>query len=199
METEEVTNIPDAGTTRTSPVLLLDLDGVLNVAPDAGMPDPTGWTQWRRIQQRSDGYRYRVQASVYVCSWIAHLANGGLMDVRWLTSWQADPWALRELEHKLELPWLPFQPTAHLYPARTNPQPGLDWWKWQAVKPLLEAGTPFVWIDDDLSRLLSEAVRAELSANPRVLLVEPDEALGVTQEHIAKVTWFLARNRTDAR
>jgi hypothetical protein len=188
----EVDEVPDAPAARPKPVILLDLDGALNVAPDAGMPDPTSWANWRKVNQRSDGYRYRVQISEYVCSWIANL-DPQLVEVRWLTSWLTDPWALRSLETKLDLPHLAFQPTAPLYPATTNSQPGLDWWKWQAVRPVIDAGTPLVWIDDELTKLLDPGVREGLLANPRVLLVEPDETQGITATEIGRVYSFRAR------
>jgi hypothetical protein len=151
------------------------------------------------VRQRSEGYHYRVQASEYVCAWVASLHKNGRADVRWLTSWLTDPWALRELERKLELPKLPFQSPNHLYPARIHAQPGLDWWKWQAARPLIHAGTPLIWIDDDFSTFLDPAVRESLLTNQSVLLIEPDEAIGITAEHIAKVTQFLARTKLPSR
>jgi hypothetical protein len=190
------------GTTDTTggdalvPLVLLDVDGVLNAVTPQG--DPAIWPDWQYGQARAGGRRWPIAWSPTVTGTIRRWHAAGLADVRWLTTWRTE--ANRELRRLLELPELPVVDGNHEVPvavptadggATTHAEfAGADaaslltgrWWKFDLVLDLVRAAParPFVWLDDDLA---SEGrVQEWLAAHTTSLALAPRPDRGLTAD-----------------
>ena len=186
----------------TGPLVLLDVDGVLNAV---GLrPDPQVWPDWQRGEAAAAGRRWPLHWSPSVVA--AVLRWRELADVQWLTTWGHD--ANGELAALLGLPQLPVAGThdepvvapqaealAEVTPAAPDPLSG-RWWKFDVVRALLERQVrPLVWLDDDLSA--DPEVRAWVRRRTRCLLVAPDPRTGLTAPQLDSVERFLRDSTVD--
>ena len=170
--------------TAPPPVLLLDVDGVLNaVRRDI----PHGW-------QRGTFNGYWVLWDPTVTARLRALHEWGRVELQWLTTWAeladellADPLGLpRGLRtHSRE----GVLPTGFGGERRGIP----GWWKLAAARAVADAepGRRIVWIDDDLADQAADT-RGWLAANERVLVVSPDFTIGLTHEELDRVEAWLA-------
>ncbi len=165
------------------PILLLDVDGVLNaVSPDL----PEGWR--------------RATFNGYVLSWdptitarLRDLHESGRVEIQWLTTWAGD--ADRLLAEPMGLP------RGLRVHARDDAAPtgflgslggASGWWKLDAARAVAEAEPDrrIVWIDDDLAEQ-AEDTGEWLAAHPHVLVVAPDLWRGLTHEQLDEIeTWL---------
>ena len=164
------------------PLLLLDVDGVLNpVCRDL----PDGWR--------------RGTFNGYVLSWdptitdrLRRLHESGRVELQWLTTWTTD--ADRLLADPMGLP------RGLRTHARGDAPTGFlglfrgvaGWWK-LAVAREVAAAEPdrrIVWIDDDLAEQAADTGEW-LAANPHVLVVAPDLMIGLTHEQLDEVERWL--------
>lgn len=159
------------------PVLLLDVDGVIN-----GHPRRCGW----------DGppHRLKVGMPVYyeaqVIDRLRELHNTGAVAIRWCTTWCGIPRALDQLSTQLDLPFTP----------AFGDRPMSKTWgdmKVEAVLAVLSEGRRAIWADDEEAtagrRLFPTIAKAE--ADGRLLLVEPDSNLGLRPEHFDAIEAFV--------
>jgi hypothetical protein len=165
------------------PILLLDVDGVLNAA---SLDLPEGWK--------------RGTFNGFVLSWdptvtdrLRGLHESGRVEIQWLTTWTTD--ADRLLAEPMGLP------RGLRTHARDDAAPvgfisrfvGVtDWWK-LAVAREVAAAEPdrrIVWIDDDLAAQ-AEDTGDWLAANPHVLVVAPDLFTGLTHEQLDEIEAWL--------
>jgi hypothetical protein len=162
----------------TRPVLLLDIDGVLNVAPNVG-----GW----------DIPPVRVKAGfpVYyeprLIDAIRDLHARGVAEIRWATTWCGYP-ELGILERVLGLKF------ERAFGDRPMPKTWGDL-KVEAALAVLEEGRRLIWVDDsevDAGRRLYPKIAAA-QAEGRALLVEPDSARGMQPGHLAAIEEFACR------
>jgi hypothetical protein len=165
------------------PVLLLDVDGVLNaVRRDL----PEGWR--------------RGTFNGYVLSWdptvIARLRawhESGRVELQWLTTWTeradqllAEPMGLpRGLKTHGREDVLPTGFLGQLLGAS-------GWWKLAAARAVAEAEPDrrIVWIDDDLADQAADTSEW-LAATSRVLVVAPDLMTGLTHAELDRVEAWL--------
>jgi HAD domain in Swiss Army Knife RNA repair proteins len=165
------------------PVLLLDVDGVLNaVHPDL----PKGWR--------------RGTYNGYVLSWdptvterLRRLHESGRVEIQWLTTWTekadqllAEPMGLpRGLRTHSRQDVLPTGFIGRLGGAS-------GWWKLAAARAVAEAepGRRIVWIDDDLADQAADTSEW-LAANEHVLVVAPDLYAGLTHAELDRVEAWL--------
>jgi hypothetical protein len=184
------------------PLVLLDVDGVLNAVPLWGGSD--AWPDWRTGRAAAEGREFPITWSPTVVQ--AVRAWRERADVQWLTTWGHS--ANSSLRHLLELPELPVAGTyddedraagdpdatgpthAAVAPAAPDRLTG-RWWKFDVVRRLVrsEPGRPLVWLDDDLAG--QSDVRAWMRAETDCLLVAPDPASGLTAGQLAAVEDFL--------
>jgi hypothetical protein len=166
------------------PILLLDVDGVLNAVR---RELPEGW--------RRETY------NGFVLSWdptvvarLRELHDSGRVELQWLTTWTekadellAEPMGLpRGLRtHRREGE----SPTG--YDGERRGLPG--WWKLGAAREaaLDDPQRRIVWIDDDLAEP-AEDTHAWLAANDHVLVVAPDFEVGLTHAELDRVEAWLA-------
>src|SRR4051794_18921570 len=78
---------------RTTPVWLLDVDGVLNALPDWNADEPAPDHAWQDYEvvtaspRVHDQHKYRITYSPTLTKAIHDLHESGAVEVRWLTTW----------------------------------------------------------------------------------------------------------------
>jgi hypothetical protein len=165
------------------PILLLDVDGVLNAAR---LDLPEGWR--------------RGTFNGFVLSWdptitarLRDLHESGRVEIHWLTTWTTN--ADRLLAEPMGLPrglkthdLMDAAPTGFL--GRLGGRSG--WWKLAAAREVAEAEPDrrIVWIDDDLAEQAAETGEW-LAAHSHVLVVAPDLFAGLTHEQLDAIEAWL--------
>jgi hypothetical protein len=156
------------------PVLLLDVDGVVNAL------DP-GWDGARKARVAGLTIRWAPASTAR----IARLHAAGVVEARWCTTWCGYPDQLAELGAVLGL---------HLEPAfRDRPQ-HLTWGdlKVTAALAVLAEGRRLAWVDDDevsAGRDLFPALAAAEKAG-RALLIQPKSRYGLTPADMETIEAF---------
>ena len=165
------------------PILLLDVDGVLNAAR-RDLPD--GW-------ERGTFRGFVLSWDPTVTARLRELHESGRVEIQWLTTWTtnadellAEPMGLpRGLKvHDRE----DAAPTGYCGPAA-----GLSgWWKLAAAQAVAETEPDrrIIWIDDDLAEQ-AEDTGEWLAANPHVLVVAPDLYEGLTHDQLDAIEAWL--------
>ncbi len=169
--------------TRDVPVLLLDVDGVVNALR---LDPPDGW-------QRGLFHGFLITWDPTVTARLRELHESGRVEIQWLTTWAEN--ADQVLAEPLGLP----------RGLRTHARPGIEptgfagslggaagWWKLAAAQEVAEAEPDrrIVWIDDDLGDRAVETVEW-LSAHPHVLVVAPDVFEGLTHAQLDEIEAWL--------
>ena len=166
------------------PVLLLDVDGVLNaLCRDL----PAGW-------RRGTFHGYVLSWDPTVVERLRALHESGRVELQWLTTWteRAD----QLLAEPMGLP----------RGLRTHSREGVlptgfggerrgvsGWWKLAAARAVAEAEPDrrIVWIDDDLADQGADTTEW-LAANGQVLVVAPELTTGRTHAELDRVEACLA-------
>ena len=166
------------------PILLLDVDGVLNAV---------------RVELRP-GWR-RATFNGFVLSWdptitarLREMHESGLVEIQWLTTWTEN--ADKLLAEPMGLPrGLRTHGRGDVLPTGYGGElRGISgWWKLAAIRAVAEAepGRRIVWIDDDLVEP-AEDTSEWLTANAHVLVVAPDFFAGLTHAELDRVEAWLA-------
>jgi len=187
------------------PLLLLDVDGVLNAV--TARPDPDLWADWEQGRASAAGRSWPIHWSPSVVAAVVRWRESA--DVQWLTTWGHD--ANRGLRELLQLPELPVAGThadADFPPDPGEPDPLLPgslaavtpaapdeltgrWWKFDLVRRIVrvEPARPLVWVDDDLAG--QDEVRAWMERESRCLLVAPSPRDGLSPDDVTVVDAFL--------
>ena len=166
------------------PVLLLDVDGVLNaVRRDL----PAGW-------RRGTFHGYVLSWDPTVVMRLRELHESGRVELQWLTTWTE--MADRLLAEPLGLPrGLRTHDREEVLPTGFGgPLGGASgWWKLTAARAVAEAEPDrrIVWIDDDLADQAGDTSEW-LAANGQVLVVAPDYRTGLTHAELDRVEAWLA-------
>ncbi len=166
------------------PVLLLDVDGVLNaVAPDL----PEGW-------RRGTYNGYVLSWDPTVTARLRALHEAGQVELQWLTTWTEKADEL--LAEPMGLPrGLRTHSREGVLPTGFGGRLGgeFGWWKLAAARAVAEAepGRRIVWIDDDLADPADDTSEW-LAANGQMLVVAPDLVAGLTHAELDRVEAWLA-------
>lgn len=183
------------------PLVLLDVDGVLNaVAPQS---DPSVWTDWRHGRAVAAGRSWTIRWSPSVVAAVHDWRE--IAEVQWLTTWGHD--ANAGLRTLLDVPELAVAGTyddagdpgerdllpgtlSAVTPAAPDALTG-HWWKFDVVRRLLrdEPTRRFVWIDDDLAGQAD--VRGWMAAHADCLCLAPRPTTGLRPDDLAVVGHFL--------
>jgi hypothetical protein len=170
--------------TAPPPVLLLDVDGVLNAAL---LDLPEGW-------QRGSYNGFVLSWDPTVTDRLREWHETGRVELQWLTTWTEKADEL--LAEPMGLP----------RGLRTHAREGVastgfsgpllgqaGWWKLAAARAVVEAEPDrrVVWIDDDLAHQ-AEDTGEWLAANAHVLVVAPDLSTGLTHDELDEVEAWLA-------
>ena len=184
------------------PLVLLDVDGVLNAVQAWGRSD--AWAVWRTGRATAEGRAFPITWSPSVVAAVRSWQE--LAEVQWLTTWGHD--ANASLRHLLELPELPVAGTyddvdgpagdadaggqshASVAPAAPDRLTG-RWWKFDVVRRIVHTGGArrIAWLDDDLAG--QDDVREWMRRHTTSLLVAPDPSSGLTRGHLDAVEEFL--------
>ena len=176
------------------PLLLLDVDGVLN-AFGGDAEDLAAWTEWSAGWATSDGTAWPITFAPEVVARLSSWHEEGRLELQWLTTWGHD--ANGELRELLGLPHLDVAGTyqdeddegaaaasaavshAAVAPSAPDPLSG-RWWKYDVVRRMLAADPDrlLIWVDDELA--VGSAYRSWADAQPRVRAVGPDPAVGLS-------------------
>src|SRR3712207_1392849 len=165
------------------PILLLDVDGVLNAAR---LDLPEGWS--------------RGTFNGFVLSWdptitarLRELHESGRVEIHWLTTWAAD--ADRLLSEPMGLPHgLKIHAREGAAPTGFGGElrGRSGWWKLAAARAVAEAEPDrrIIWIDDDLAEQAADTGEW-LAAHPHVLVVAPDLFAGLTHAQLDQIEAWL--------
>lgn len=147
------------------PLVLLDVDGVLNALPESG-DDLLVWPEWESGWAETEGRRYHITFAPPVIRQLREWHESGAVEIQWLTTWGHS--ANDDLRLLLGLPELVVAGTydvqlvqdsvatashSDVAPAAPDPLSG-RWWKYDVVKRVLREppGRTVVWIDDELDK-----------------------------------------------
>lgn len=180
------------------PVLLLDIDGVVN-AISKELPRHVWPTlAWERAEYVFNGEKLPLLWCRHVVEYLTFLHVQGRVEVRWHTTWQ-------ETAHEFaQIVGLPegFASIAKAGEHMANPslfakqqllagKP--NWWKYPAAERVLtEEQRPLIWVDDDISWKVPRVHRDAMVGLGRVLIVSPDSTTGLIRKHFRKIEDFLA-------
>lgn len=192
------------GVGRVTPLLLLDVDGVLNAL---GRPLSAVWDDWQLGSATAQGRGYVIAWSPSVVRRLFDWHTAGTVELQWLTTWGHD--ANRSLRHLLGLPDLVVAGTydedddagepdpargalAGVTPAARDELTG-RWWKFDVVRRLVreQPGRRLVWLDDDLAaeRDVREWVKREADCLP----LAPRPVTGLSPDDLDVVQAWLTR------
>jgi hypothetical protein len=165
------------------PILLLDVDGVLNAAR---VDLPEGW-------RRGTFNGFVLSWDPTVTARLRGLHESGRVEIQWLTTWTTN--ADRLLAEPMGLPRglktharEDAAPTGFL--GRLDGESG--WWKLDLAREVAEAEPDrrIIWIDDDLARQAADTGQW-LAAHSHVLVVAPDLFAGLTHEQLDEIEAWL--------
>ena len=165
------------------PVLLLDVDGVLNAVHPVL---PEGW-------RRGTYNGYVLSWDPSVTARLREWHESGRVELQWLTTWTEKADEL--LAEPMGLPrGLRTHSREGVLPTGFGGRLGgvFGWWKLAAARAVAEAepGRRIVWIDDDLAEQAAETGEW-LAAHSHVLVVAPDLWTGLTHEELDRVEAWL--------
>jgi len=184
----------------TVPLVLLDVDGVLNALPRR-KSDLEAWPEWRQGKAVADGTAWPITWAPGLMQVLRDWHESGRLEIQWLTTWGYD--ANASLRHLLDLPEFGVAGTyddpdageevevvgaleSHAAAAPSAPDPlSGRWWKYDVVRRVLSgAGDRLViWVDDEL---YDETMpfRAWAESQPHLLPVGPAPSRGLEPAHV---------------
>lgn len=169
----------------TTPVLFLDVDGVINaIAP---IDDPLlPFDEYISTLGEAGGAQWPIVYSPEVISALRELHESGAVEIRWLTTWGDEAPLLGD---QLGLPAFEVAATPHEERFRYR----RAWWKLTVVKEFRDAnpGAPFIWLDDDIGD--DAQARAWLSSldEGTVLAISPNTFIGLEPSHFDFIADFV--------
>jgi hypothetical protein len=166
------------------PLLLVDIDGVLNAF------DAHRLTEDHR---RTVVGGYLVTLDRRHPAWFDELAQ--YADICWATMWQAmaGPVFGRAAGLGTDWPYLDFD-SAWTRSSRRRTGVGVGGYKWPLIEPLGDSDRPLLWIDDDMTDDQLRWSRARNAAGKPTMFVRPDPADGFTYDQYQQVLTFLHNN-----
>lgn len=191
----------------TTPLLLLDVDGVLNALPDEDS-DLFARQQWSDGYATSDATGWPITWAPSVIGRLRTWHQQGLVELQWLTTWGHD--ANHELRLLLGMPQLLVAGTyedegqtsttaalvatkahASVAPAALDPLTG-QWWKYDVVRRLLaeQSDRLIIWVEDELHDP-NGPYRAWAATKPNLLAVGPNPRCGLSPEDLSALDQVL--------
>ena len=158
-------------------VLLLDVDGVLNVE------DGSAWGEVLMGGGEASCYgrTYWLDWSESAMARLRALAEHPRVEIRWCTTWCG---ATEQLERLFGLPAL----SEAFGGIERSEAPE---YKLAAARGVLAEGRRLIWVDDDEAPVQGEALYEALSGRGRSLLIRPDASRGLEPSHFGLIEAFL--------
>lgn len=172
------------------PVLLLDVDGVLNAI--SRVPDTSVWPKelWRGHRVTDlDGNTWPILAAQPVLDYLSAVHEQGLAEIRWHTTWRSS--AKLRLAPVLGLPDWPVAESPTSLP--TQRDAAGRWWKTATAHHVVhQEGRRLIWIDDDIAfekTWPNSEIHAVLTSD--VLAISPNSVVGLDRADLFRVDGFL--------
>lgn len=180
------------------PVVLLDIDGVINSL--LMKPPSMGWPKdaWLNADYTWDGQDWPLLWATPVIEYLNTLHDSDRVEVRWHTTWQdrapefakivglPEEWPVAEAP-EFTSDWPAFRAQQVLKYEPT-------WWKYPAAQRVLtDERRPLIWIDDDLYASVNRTHRNGLGQLGKVCLLCPDGQTGMLPKHMRTIEEFLLR------
>ena len=161
------------------PIILLDVDGVLNPCPWKPEDSPD-WKFEPRWPSSTESGAFPLSLSKEMGQALADLN----CQIRWLTTWiLTEDFANPEIGKRLGWDRLP---VCHIERRFSD-----NYWKPTAVQKILETeGPKVVWIDDDAD-YYAQVFDGISDPFGRLLIICPDSHVGLTRDHIDTIKVFL--------
>jgi len=163
------------------PVLLLDVDGVVNALRPAGE-----WADYVMVEVVGGGVTWPITYSPTVVRRLNAIHADGLAEIRWLTTWEDEAAsniapALGFLDFVVAGVQVDHRPTGF----------GESWWKWTVAKAYDPERQPLAWVDDDLGFLGYYEALAWARRRPQTLALAPAAASGLLADDLDTLeTWL---------
>ena len=181
-----------------TPVMLLDLDGVLNAITKK--PNRSIWPvkSWRSGSAQCGGMDWPIMWAVDVVKFLTEVHESGRAEIRWHTTWQHEAQNVADLVGlpKFAIADAPEAPAdgasnGELIAARMRG--GLPaWWKYgAALRVLADEGRPLIWVDDDITLELPRRRRDDIASLGAVCFVSPSTEAGLIPRHLREIDAFL--------
>ncbi len=173
-----------------TPVLFLDVDGVLNAFP-RGTP-PAGFIKGNATPFDTTGVYstpqyFQITYNPEIIARLLELHTSEQLTIIWATTWgRAANWSLSEL---LDLPGFDVLADPEEQPYRS--MGWHEWWKAYAVRQFMHENPSckIIWIDDDINAQRNNIHDILLQDN--VLAISPPEHRGLSHAHIDLIEAFL--------
>jgi hypothetical protein len=171
------------------PVLLLDVDGVVNAV--CNQEDyPVAWPteSWHFTRVAANGFAWPIHYSTEVVERLNALSES--VEIRWHTTWQTD--AL-QLGRQLGFNIFPVQDAPQFQQNHASDVPIFyNWWKMYAALDVVnKERRPLIWCDDDLD-IHNRIIVSQYASDPEMLcLVHPFTNIGLTKQHFDDINTFL--------
>jgi hypothetical protein len=193
------------------PLLLLDVDGVLNALADE--VDPSTWPSWRQGHATADGTAWPIRWAPDAVARLRSWHESGHLELQWLTTWGHE--ANLELRALLGLPELAVAGTyddvdddagsiepdaagAHAAVAPSAPDElSGRWWKHDVVRRLHHAQPHrrIVWIDDELH---ADSPHRTWAESVGIVAIRPDPRSGLRPIDLAVVASVIGHDDDSA-
>lgn len=176
----------------SKPVVLLDVDGVVNIFRTSGTQL---WTECEVAYVEHTGDRnkrpgYTVHIAKQTIKFLNALKDSDLVHVIWLTTWVHNAQRLTDLG----IPEFPYLKR----PEGADGEDGfMGWWKTAVAKELvarLEDKVPVLWIDDEHSYQRPDALHWALTSNRRIELLNPNPYVGLNTDYYTKISDWVERH-----
>lgn len=181
----------------TTPIWLLDVDGVINALPWRGDATDESWDDYATgyaspSPDRGPNRGYEITYSPTLLARIRELHESGAVEVRWLTTWGhgANGESLRALTG---LPELEVAGDPMIVSGFAG-APSRYWWKFDDARRVREEepDRPIIWTDDDL-KSFDDACKWASENN--VFAIAPDDVTGLTPLNLHWIEQFVEESR----
>lgn len=154
-----------------NPVMLLDVDGVLNALSHQ--------QQYRAIWVPARDREWKIRYSIKVIDRITALSEQ--VDIKWCTTWEMD--AVHSLAPYLKLPEFGIVEKFGTYDKDSWDCLDDGWWKYTRFVKECRDGKRVVWLDDDIS----DAILQQFPESEDELLIRPNSNSGLTLKDLDRI------------
>lgn len=173
------------------PVLLLDIDGVVNAMSKQAPTHVWKAAHWRRFDYPGPGVTCPLLWSQPVVDWLTVLHETNQVEIRWHTTWQDEALdfgkivGLPELKIQECPEWDEYRTNGSALAARLISECMPGWWKYPAAERVVaQEKRRLIWIDDEIDWEISRGARDALGHIHQLRLIWPDRGTGIIPKHM---------------